>query len=154
MAETRKTTAPRALKIPDFLREPIEQAQARLTSIEENAQKALKDLVEKGRTGRRDLEAMVKKLSKDDRVAELRGRLEKFRETGAERAEEWRDRAEHFRAEALDRVTELQSKAIAFLGVASRDQVAELSREIDKLARRIEARSKARKARRAGKAEA
>jgi hypothetical protein len=153
MAETRRTSASKALKIPDFLREPLEQAQARLSSMEENAQKALKELMHKGRAGRKDIEAMVRKLSRDGRVVELRGRFDRFRETGAERAEEWRGRAENFRAEALDRVTELQSKAISFLGVASRDQVEELSREIDKLARRIEVKSKARKARRT-KAEA
>lgn len=38
-------------------------------------------------------------------------------------------------------------KAISFLGVASREQVQELSRELDKLARRLERGEKATKAR-------
>lgn len=153
MTETHKNGAKRSLKVPEFLREPIEQAQARLVQMEENAQKALKDLVAKGRAGRKDLEAMVQKLSKDERVAELRLRLEKLRVTGSERADEWRDRAEHFRADALERLADLQHKAVNFLGVATRDQVEELSREIDRLAKRFEKRAP-KKARKPAKVEA
>ena len=37
----------------------------------------------------------------------------------------------------MERVVELQSRAISFLGVATREQVEELSKEIDRLAKRI-----------------
>jgi predicted site-specific integrase-resolvase len=55
-----------------------------------------------------------------------------------ERAAGWRDRAETFRAEALERMIDLQNRAVAFLGVATREQVDELSKELDRLARRID----------------
>ena len=39
----------------------------------------------------------------------------------------------------------LQGKAVAFLGVATRDQVEELSRELERLARKLEHGQKAKK---------
>ena len=98
--------------------------------------------MDKGRASRKEIEQIVQKLSKQDwTFPEMKHRIEKFREQGveraAERAAEWRGRAETFRAEAMDRMVDLQGRAIAFLGVASRDQVEELSREIDRLARKL-----------------
>lgn len=152
MAEAQKMNGGRAMKVPEFLREPLEAAQARLEQFEEEAQKVLKDLMERGRASRKDFEHMVHRLSKQDwTFPEMKNRIEKLREQGVERAVEWRGRAETFRAEAMERVIDLQGKAIAFLGVASRDQVEEISKELDRLARRI---GKAEKARRAKKGEA
>ena len=138
MAETAKLNGGRAHKVPEFLREPIEAAQARLERLEVDAERVLKDLMDKGRASRKEIEQIVARLSKQDwKLPEMKERIEKLREQGVERAAEWRDRAETFRAEAMERVVDLQGRAIAFLGVASRDQVEELSRELDKLARKI-----------------
>ena len=139
MAETQKANGGRAVKVPEFLREPIEAAQARIEQLEEDAERVLKDLMDRGRAGRKEFEQIVARLSKQDwKFPEMKQRLDKLREQGVERAAEWRGRAETFRVEAMDRVVDLQSRAIAFLGVASRDQVDELSREIERLAKRIE----------------
>jgi hypothetical protein len=148
MAETHKTTGDiRALKVPEFLREPFEAAQARLEQFEEEAQRVFKDLMDKGRASRKDLEHMVQRLSKQDwAFPDLKQRIGKLREQGADRAAEWRGRADSFRAEALERVMDLQSRAVAFLGVATREQVEELSKELERLARRIEKGEKARRA--------
>jgi DNA repair exonuclease SbcCD ATPase subunit len=138
MSETAKLNGSLTVKVPEFLREPIEAAQARLGRLEEDAERVLKDLMGKGRAGRKEIEQIVARLSKQDwKLPEMKERIERFREQGVERAAEWRGRAETFRAEAMERVVDLQGRAIAFLGVASRDQVEELSREIDKLARKI-----------------
>lgn len=138
MAEAQRSDGRRNVKVPEFLREPIEAAQARLEHFEVEAQKVLKDLMDKGRASRRDLEQMLERLSKQDwNVAEVRHRLERFREQGVERATEWRGKAESFRTEAMERVVDLQGRAIAFLGVASREQVDELSKELDRLAKRL-----------------
>jgi hypothetical protein len=151
MAETHRESAKRASKVPEFLKEQLEQAQARLGQLEEGAERALKELVEKGRASRKDLEAVLLRISKDDRVVDLRGKLEKFQRTGAVRAEEWKDKAESFRAEALERIVELQAKAVSFLGVATKDEVEELHRELDRLAKRFEKGQKARPARKGTK---
>jgi len=146
MAEAHKVEGARSLKMPEFLREPIEAAQARIGQLEGEAQRVLRDLMLKGRAGRKDLEQILQRLANQDwSFAEMRQLVEKLREQGAERAAELRGRAESFRAEALERLGELQSKAVAFLGVASREQVEELSRELERLARRIERGQKVRR---------
>jgi DNA repair exonuclease SbcCD ATPase subunit len=147
MAETQKMNGGRAMKVPEFLREPLEAAQARLEQLEEEAQRVLKDLVDRGRASRKDLEQMVSRLSKQDwTFPEMKQRIEKLREHGVERAAEWRGRAETFRAEALERMVDLQGRAIAFFGVATREQVEEISKELDRLAKRIEKGSRPRRA--------
>lgn len=138
MSETAKVNGARAVKVPEFLKEPLEAAQARLEQFESDAERVLKDLMDKGRASRKEIEHIVARLSKQDwNLPEMRQRIEKLREQGVERAVEWRGKAETFRAEAVERVMDLQGRAIAFLGVASRDQVEELSKELDRLARKI-----------------
>jgi SMC interacting uncharacterized protein involved in chromosome segregation len=141
--------AQRSKKVPEFLREPFEATQARLEAFEEEAQRMFKDLMQKGRESRKDFADLVQRLSKQDwKMDELRGRLDRLRDTGKTRASALRGRAETFRAEAFDKLEDLQTKAIEFLGVASREQVLELSRELEKLARRLDrdAKPKAKKA--------
>ena len=139
MAETQKRDAGLNVKVPEFLREPLIAAQARLEHLEGEAQRVFRDLMDRGRASRKDIEHMVQRLSQQDwSLPEMRLRLEKLRDQGAERAAEWRGKAETFRAEALERMIDLQNRAVAFLGVATREQVEELSKELDRLARRID----------------
>ncbi len=128
-----------AMKVPEFLREPLEAAQLRLVEFEEEAQRVFKDLMQKGRASRKEVTQLVQRLSKQDwRMDELKGQVTKLREHGLERAHELAGRAESFRSEALEKLEELQGKAVAFLGVATREQVEELARELERLARRID----------------
>lgn len=135
--------AEKSVKVPEFLREQLEAAQARLGTLEEETQRVLKDLVQKGKSGGREIGGLVQKLSRQDwNVDEIRSRLVKLSEHGLEVASDWTDRARH---EAVERLLELQHRAIAFLGVASREQVEELSRELGRLSRRLEKGKRARK---------
>ncbi len=139
MAETHRMESSKSMKVPEFLREPLAAAQTRLEHLEEEAQRVVKDLMDKGRASRNDIEQMMQRLSTQDwSFPEMKQRLEKLRDQGVERASEWRGRAESFRADALERMFDLQNRAVAFLGVATREQVDELSKELDRLARRIE----------------
>jgi polyhydroxyalkanoate synthesis regulator phasin len=141
-----------SMKVPEFLREPLEAAQARLAEFEEEAQKVFRELIEKGKESRKDVADLVQRLSKQDwNMDELRDRVGKLRDQGMERAHELRGRAESFRSEALERLEDLQTKAVAFLGVATREQVEELSRELERLARRLDKGDKSRKPRKAAK---
>lgn len=122
MAEVSRTANHRgAMKVPEFLREPLEAAQARLGTLEKDAQKLLKDI-----SGR------MQKEWKD--WPEMKGRVDKLLAAGRERATEWRGRAEHVRADAMERLMEL----VKFLGVATRDQLEQLSRDVDRILKRIE----------------
>lgn len=150
MADTHRTE--NGLKVPEFLREPLVAAQARLGHLEDEAQRVLKEIREKGRASRKDLEQMVARLSRQDwTFPDVKQRLDKLREQGVERATEWRGKAESFRSEALERVLDLQSRAVSFLGVATREQVDELSKELERLARRLERGERARRSKRANK---
>jgi hypothetical protein len=150
MAETHKAENHRASKMADFLKEPIEAAQARIGVLEEEAQRVIKDLMVRGRASRKDIEHIVHKLSKQDwTFPEMKQRLEKLRDQGAERAAEWRGKAESFRAETLERMVELQGRAVAFLGVATREQVEELAKELERLGRRLERSERARRVKKA-----
>ena len=141
-----------SMKVPEFLREPLEAAQARLVEFEEEAQKVFKELMHKGKESRKDVAELVQRLSKQDwNMDELKGRVSKLREQGMERAQELRGRAETFRADAMEKLEELQTKAVAFLGVATREQVEELSKELEKLARRIDKTDRFRKPRKNSK---
>jgi hypothetical protein len=146
MAEVHRLENGRSIKVPEFLKEPLEAAQERLGKLEGEAQRVWKDLMVRGRAGRKDLEQILQRFSKQDwSLPEMRQVVERLREQGAVRAAEWRGRAESWRAEALERMVLLQGKAVSFLGVATREQVEELSRELDRLARKIERGTKARK---------
>jgi hypothetical protein len=80
----------------------------------------------------------------DKGIGEIRGKLELLQKTGWERTEAWRGKADSFRAEALERMLDIQGKAVSFLGVATREQVAELQHELERLAKKIDNGQKAR----------
>jgi hypothetical protein len=111
----------------------------------------LKDLAKKGQAGRKELEAILGKVAVearvDDRLSDLRVKLEKLQKTGREKAEMWRGKADSFRAEALERMVDVQGKVVSFLGVATREQVEELHQELERLAKRVENGQKARPSR-------
>jgi hypothetical protein len=134
-----RQSAEKSPKVPEFLRESLVAAQERLEAFEGDAQKVLKDLVQKGRESRREITDLVQRLSRQDwRMDELRGRFGKLRAQGTKRANELRGRAETFRTDAMERLEELQTKAISFLGVATREQVEDLSAELERLSKRLD----------------
>ncbi len=110
------------MRMPAFLREPIEVAQARLGTFEKDAQRLLKDF-----SGR------VQKEWKQE-WPEMKDRLDRLLAAGRERASEWRGRAEHVRADAMDRLMDL----VKLLGAATRDQLEQLSRDVDGILKRME----------------
>ncbi len=115
-----------------IIREQVETAQARVHDLQKEAEKTLKLLAVRGKESRKELDKLVSKLEKTDwGSTEIAGK------------------AKDFGVELASHLDELQHKAIKFVGVASRDQVDSLSREIKKLATKVESLTKASK--RAGK---
>ena len=102
-------TSEKNAKVPEFLREPLEAAQSRLEALEDEAQKVVKDLMQKGRESRKDLAVLVQRLSKQDwGMDDLKGRFGKLRAQGKERAQDLRGRAESFRTDAMEKLEDLQ----------------------------------------------
>jgi hypothetical protein len=131
MAEASKARGSKAgakvqTQVQEFLRDSLEVAQTRLEALEGEAERLFKDV-----------STRVTKASKQD-WKELRGRMEKLRKAGIVAAEEWKDKAETFRGDVLEQVVELQSRAMKFLGVATREELEDLSREINKILRRLD----------------
>ncbi len=144
MTEARKQNHKAAMKVPEFILEPLEAAQARLEALEGEAQRLFKVVIQKGKASQKDFAHAVDRLRKSDLVhnlwkqSQVKDRLEKLRELSVERAQAWRDRADTVRAETLERLVEVQGKAVNFLGAASNEQLKELTRELHKLSRRLE----------------
>jgi polyhydroxyalkanoate synthesis regulator phasin len=110
-----------------------------------------KELAKKGKAGRKELGARIEKMvgeaKVDDKLSGLRAKIELLQKTGRERTEMWRGKADSFRADALERMIDIQGKVVSFLGVATREEVAELHRELERLAKRVESGQKARASR-------
>jgi DnaJ-domain-containing protein 1 len=154
VSQTTKNGTRRGIKVPEFLKDQLAQAQVRFGQLEEGAERTLKDLLARGKASRKDLEALLVRVSADDRLGQLKGGLEKLQKTGAHQAEALRGKAENFRTEALERIVQFQGKAVKFLGVATREEIEELHRELDRLARKLDLGHKAPPARKGKKVEA
>jgi 16S rRNA G527 N7-methylase RsmG len=115
------------LPLGEMVREQVETVQARIHELQKEAEKTLKLLTVRGRESRKELDRLVTKLEKTD---------------WTERSSELAGKAKDFGTELAGHLDELQGKAIKFVGVASRDQVETLSREIKRLGSKIEALTK------------
>jgi predicted site-specific integrase-resolvase len=127
MAETSKARNARGgVKVQEFLRDSLEVAQTRLEALEGEAEKLFKEV-----------STRVSKASRQD-WKELRTRVERIRKAGLEAAEEWKDRAETFGSDLVEQLAELQGRTMKVLGVASREEIEDLSREISKILKRLD----------------
>lgn len=126
MAEASKARNRGGAKVQEFLRDSLEIAQTRLEALEGEAEKILKEV-----------SSRVTKASRQD-WKELRTRVEKLRKAGVLAAGEWKDRAETFGSDLMEQLAELQGRTMKVLGVASREELEDLSREINKILRRLD----------------
>ncbi len=107
----------------DMVREQVQLVQSRLSDFQKEAEKTLKDLAVRGRESRKELDKLLSRLEKSGWV---------------ERPGELAGKAKDFGAELASHLDDLQSKAVQFVGVASRDQVETLAKEIKRLAAKVE----------------
>ena len=112
-------------KFADRFRESLEQAQARLTSLEEEAQKMVQDVLVRSKATRREMASLIAKVNATEIF-------------DPKTVKQWQGKAKHVSADIAHRVEDLRSRAIAFAGVASREQVDELAHDLDKLSRKID----------------
>ncbi|MBI5546368.1 MAG: hypothetical protein HY901_20975 [Deltaproteobacteria bacterium] len=112
-------------KFAERFRDSLEQAQARLTNLEEEAQKVVQEMLERSKASRKEMANLISKLNSGEFLD---------RET----VKEWQGKARHVSADLAHRFEDLRSRAIAYAGVASRDQVDDLARDLDKLSRKID----------------
>jgi polyhydroxyalkanoate synthesis regulator phasin len=107
------------------VRQGIEQAGVRLTSLEEEAQKMILDLVRRTKASRREVTQLFERLSAQDLLER-------------EAVKEWSGKARHAGTDAVRRLEELRDRAVAYVGIASREQVDELARDFTRLSRKLD----------------
>jgi len=107
------------------LKEKVAEAQARLKTFEDEAQKFLKEIVEKGKASRKELDEILSRVSSGELLEKMK-------------SSEFTARAGEIQKEVVKGLDELQHRVLDFIGVATRDQVSDLSREIARLSKKVE----------------
>lgn len=121
------------VQIPSFVASGIETGRTRLHAIEEQAHGLFNDLKSRGN---RELEAIKERLpdvSIRDRVP-----VEDLVDRAKNVETETRERAEALAEDVERKAVGLQDSILALAGIASRDQVAALARDLDRISRRLD----------------
>ena len=102
--------------IGEKVKESLEMAQARLANLEEEAQRVVA-------ASRKEVAHLFQRFNAQDLF---------------ERAhmKEWSGRARHVSEDMAHRLEDLRERVVTFVGVASREQVEDLARDLEKLARK------------------
>ncbi|WP_373046257.1 MbeD/MobD family mobilization/exclusion protein [Vulgatibacter sp.] len=108
-------------------REQLAAVEQRLQQYENEAQKRIRELADRGSASRKELEELVAKVKSGELLSH---------------AAELRSRAEQTGTEVLKRLEGLPEKAFERMGVATRPQIAELGQQVNRLSRRLEKLSK------------
>lgn len=125
MPDTRSNK--KATPFKGFVREQVQAVQKNLSEFQKEAEKMIEELAIKGREPLKELDRLVARLEKSG---------------WAEKPVELAGKAKDFGTELVSHLDGLQDSVIQFVGVASRDQVESLTKEIRKLAVKVEGLSK------------
>ncbi|MGC4115340.1 MAG: hypothetical protein QM765_12190 [Myxococcales bacterium] len=112
-------------KIANRFKDSLEQAQSRLTTLEEEAQRMFQEVIDRSKASRKEMTTIINRLN----AGEIFDK---------KTVKQWEGKARHVSADIAHRFEDLRSRAIQYAGVASRDQVDELARDLDKLSRKID----------------
>jgi hypothetical protein len=112
--------------VQGFVKGQFGIAQKRLVAFEAEAEKVLKNLIARGQDSRKELDALLERLS----AAELKVLNGSLRELVK--------RAQDVSQEARKKLEEFQARILEVAGVASQNQVRALNRQLSKLSRRLD----------------
>jgi len=125
--------------VPEILRVPLEAIQVRLVAFEEEVRRAIEELARKSEQGRRELALRVRRLLQGDwQMKEAKGFIAALPGQGQEYLAEVRALSEALQLAATKQLERLRSRVAAFMGVATRHEVEELSHELSRLSRRFD----------------
>ncbi len=116
----------KATDVQGFVKGQFTVAQKRLVAFEAEAEKVLKNLIARGQDSRKELDALLERLS----AAELKVLNGSLRELGK--------RAQEASSEAKKKLEEFQARVLEVAGVASQHQVRALKGQLNKLSRRLD----------------
>ena len=112
--------------VQGFMKGQLGIAQKRLVAFEAEAEKVLKNLIARGQDSRKELDALLERLS----AAELKVLNGSLRELVK--------RAQDVSQEARKKLEEFQARILEVAGVATQNQVRSLNRQLSKLSRRLD----------------
>ncbi|MGO8968341.1 MAG: hypothetical protein ACLQDQ_02100 [Myxococcaceae bacterium] len=112
--------------VQGFVKGQFNVAQKRLVAFEAEAEKVLKNLIARGQDSRKELDALLERLS----AAELKVLNGSLRELAK--------RAQEASTEARKKLEEFQARVLEVAGVASQHQVRALKGQLNKLSRRLD----------------
>jgi ABC-type transporter Mla subunit MlaD len=107
----------------DFLRGQADVIQSRIHDFQKEADKLASELSSRGQAQIKELEKLVAKLESAEWV---------------DRSQELAERAKVFGGELAGHLEEFQGKLANFVGVATRDQVSDLAKELKALSKKID----------------
>lgn len=111
--------------LKERFQDSLERAQARLSTIEEEAQKMVRDVVERSVASRKEIASLIARVN----AAEV---LEN------PKVKQWQGKAKHVGDELQHHLEDLRGRVMDFAGVASREQVADLAKDLERLSRKID----------------
>lgn len=114
-----------ATKLSGRVKESIEQARGRLMDLQAEALKVVQELVEKGKASSKDVTELLQKVGTPDLV-------------DREYLKQLTGKARGVRREIVDGFEDLRHRVIALAGVATREEVDEIARDLNRLSKKID----------------
>ena len=112
--------------LQDFVRAQLVDARERFTAFEREAEGVLKNLVQRGKAQRKEIEALIERVN----AGEL------FQSPAVKQLGK---RANAASAEVRKRFEDLQSRVVELSGVATQAQLQQINRELGRLSKKVDA---------------
>ena len=115
--------------LQQFVMAQLQEAQRRFQTLENDAEKALKGLMARGKESRKDIQKLLNRLN----AGEVH-----FFDTANATVKQLGKRAEQAGTQMRKRLDEIQARLVAASGMATQAQVKELRAEINRLAKKVD----------------
>lgn len=115
--------------LQQFVMAQLQEAQKRFQTLENDAEKALKGLMARGKESRKDIQKLLNRLN----AGETR-----FFDNANATVKQLGKRAEQAGTQMRKRLDEIQTRLVSASGMATQAQVKELKSEINRLAKKVD----------------
>lgn len=122
-------------QVQQFVKGQLEEAQKRFAGLEEEAQRVLGNLLERGRESRKELEGLLAKFNAGELKLLENDAVKNWTQRAGQAGTEVRKRVEDLQT----RMGEFQARVVEAAGVASQSQLKDLSRELHRLSKKVDA---------------
>ncbi len=117
-------------ELQQFVMTQLQEAQKRFQTLENDAEKALKGLMARGKESRKDIQKLLNRLNAGETH---------FFDNANATVKQLGKRAEQAGTQMRKRLDEIQARLVSASGMATQAQVKELKGEINRLAKKVDA---------------